>query len=192
MTRGKIGRPSTAPRSGERIGMSLRVTPDIKQRLERSALETGRSLSQEAELRLERSFRDDDLLPQLMAAAYGEKLAAVLMIVGAAMAEAGRTAGFQETRTPEGAVEWFDRPVAYDQAAQAAKAVLGTLAPEGDVRPPRGKPVLPLLLFGDSFANTFLSLATGQLEMPTRARWAEVVRSMLGNDLINRIKHRSS
>ena len=47
---------------GERAGLSLRVTPVVKKRLERAAEKNGRSLSQEAELRLERSFERETRL----------------------------------------------------------------------------------------------------------------------------------
>ena len=54
-----MGRPlrATPPTPGERVPLSLRVTADIRTRLEEAALESGRSLSQEAEMRLERSIR---------------------------------------------------------------------------------------------------------------------------------------
>src|SRR5687768_8282473 len=53
------GRPVKAPVEGERIPLSLRVTAKLKRDLEGAA--GGRSLSQEAEHRLERSFSDDEL-----------------------------------------------------------------------------------------------------------------------------------
>jgi TraY domain len=55
----RVGRPIKPPVSGERVGLSLRVTADMKRKLEAAALESGRSLGQEAELRLERSFEID-------------------------------------------------------------------------------------------------------------------------------------
>jgi uncharacterized protein YjbJ (UPF0337 family) len=52
----RIGRPTKPPKAGERVTLGLRVTPEIKNKLEKVAIEKGRSLSQEAEFRLERSF----------------------------------------------------------------------------------------------------------------------------------------
>jgi hypothetical protein len=168
--------------------MSLRVTPDMKERLERAAVNTGRSLSQEAELRLERTFRDDDLLSQLMGAAYGEKLAAVLMIIGETMSAVGPTVAHVETQTPEGAENWLKSPVAFDQASKAAQAVLGALAPTGPTAPRS-----PKLSIADGYAKFYLDVASGQLSMTdARGRWGNVVQEMLGSDLIHRIKQRSS
>ncbi len=48
----KVGRPPA-----NRVALSLRVSPEVKQRLDDLAEKSGRSISQEAELRLEQSFR---------------------------------------------------------------------------------------------------------------------------------------
>ena len=52
----RIGRPTKKPKPGERVPLGLRVTPEMKKRLEKAAIRNGRSISQEAELRLERSL----------------------------------------------------------------------------------------------------------------------------------------
>ncbi len=45
------------PKAGQnRVGMMVRIAPDIRERLEQSAEKAGRSLGQEVELRLDRSF----------------------------------------------------------------------------------------------------------------------------------------
>lgn len=45
------------PKAGQnRVGMMVRIAPDIRERLEKSAEQAGRSLGQEVELRLDRSF----------------------------------------------------------------------------------------------------------------------------------------
>jgi predicted HicB family RNase H-like nuclease len=65
--RKRLGRPTKPPTSGERTPLGLRVAPEIKRKLEAAAMESGRSLSQEAELRLERSFEHEFLLKSLQA-----------------------------------------------------------------------------------------------------------------------------
>jgi hypothetical protein len=55
------GRPTKKPKAGERVPLGLRVTADIKRKLDGAAEKAGRSQSQEAELRLERSFDHDDI-----------------------------------------------------------------------------------------------------------------------------------
>lgn len=52
----------------ERIALGLRVTPEMKRRLDVLARTSGRSLSQEVEIRLEQSFRDDLLVERLFSA----------------------------------------------------------------------------------------------------------------------------
>ena len=75
----RIGRPTKAPKPGERVSLGLRVTADIKQKLDEAAARSGRSQSQEAELRLERSFEREELLPEVLTLAYGKPLADVLI-----------------------------------------------------------------------------------------------------------------
>jgi hypothetical protein len=43
------------------VPLGLRVTAEAKRKLEEAAIKSGRSISQEAELRIERSFDDDRL-----------------------------------------------------------------------------------------------------------------------------------
>jgi len=74
----RIGRPTKPPKAGQRVPLGLRVTPEMKKRLEKAATKKGRSLSQEAELRLERSL---DLSRHLMIA-QGDRWAPVLIYKG--------------------------------------------------------------------------------------------------------------
>ena len=59
--------------------LGLRVTAELKNRIEGAANEKGRSLSQEAEFRLERSFDREELLPEVLTLAYGKALANVFI-----------------------------------------------------------------------------------------------------------------
>ena len=61
----RMGRPTRPPRPGERVTLGLRVTADLKRKLEKDALKNGRSLSQEAEIRLERSYDRDEIFTHL-------------------------------------------------------------------------------------------------------------------------------
>jgi len=79
------GRPSLPKGEGKRHAIGLRVTAGLRHSLEAAVTASGRSLSQEAEFRLEQSFRDE--------AAYGGRELAGLfrMMAGAAaMIEARR------------------------------------------------------------------------------------------------------
>ena len=59
-TRKKRGRPPLPPTEGKREVLTLRVTAELRQRLEGAASDSGRSMSQEAELRIDRSFSAED------------------------------------------------------------------------------------------------------------------------------------
>src|SRR6476646_5919215 len=91
MTEGprRTGRPTKPPPPGKRASLGLKVTGEIKQRLEAAARASGRTQSQEAESRLERSFQEQQLLPQLLVLAYGRSLAALLLILGRVMKDSG-------------------------------------------------------------------------------------------------------
>jgi hypothetical protein len=201
MAQARIGRPPKSPTPGERIGMSLRVTPEMKNQLERAALANGRSLSQEAEFRLQQSFRDDDLLPRLLAAAYGPRLAGVLMMIGSAMSAAGRSAGFSQTFTLEGSTNWMDLAWPYHQARGAAEQVLATLRPEGEIDVPKSveavsnNDAMPVLKgwaenLGAGFANSYMSAAVQQGATEELRRWSEPVRDLLGPEVLNRLEAR--
>jgi hypothetical protein len=58
----RIGRPTKPPKPGARVSLGLRVTSEIKEKLDAAARRTGRSQSQEAEIRLERSFEREGLV----------------------------------------------------------------------------------------------------------------------------------
>lgn len=83
------GRPFAKPKAGgaghprpKRVMLGLRVTPEIKQQLDDAAQRSGRSQSQEAELRLERSFDRQGLLQEVLELSYGPEVAAELIKIG--------------------------------------------------------------------------------------------------------------
>ena len=55
------------PVSGERVPLGLRVTADMKRQIEAAAIESGRSISAEAELELEQSFEREWIVASLKA-----------------------------------------------------------------------------------------------------------------------------
>jgi hypothetical protein len=67
----RMGRPTKAPKADERVSLGLRVTADIKRRLDEAAERSGRSQSQEAEFRLERSFERQTLLREILVLVHG-------------------------------------------------------------------------------------------------------------------------
>jgi TraY domain-containing protein len=90
----RVGRPMRQPKvTGQRVPLSLRVTPEMKARLDKAALKSGRSQSQEAEFRLERSFDHEGLLKEVLTLAYGERGARFLMRLGPVITAQGHEDG---------------------------------------------------------------------------------------------------
>jgi hypothetical protein len=62
MRKRRGGWPARTYKPGERVPMSFRVTPEFKEKLDRAALESGRSLAQEIEIQLELSRRQQHII----------------------------------------------------------------------------------------------------------------------------------
>src|SRR4051794_18964810 len=104
-------RPSTRRvKDQKRIPLSMRITPEIRERLVTEAAARGRSITQEAELRLEQSLSEDDQLVRSLRRIYGPQLAGLLLLIGEALGRAGPAMGFMKSPTIEGAEDWFDAP----------------------------------------------------------------------------------
>ena len=67
------GRPCHGEEA-KRCAIGVRVTPAMRSSIDAAAAANGRSLSQEVEFRLERSFRDDDIVERIKAAQRFVKL----------------------------------------------------------------------------------------------------------------------
>src|SRR5262245_36814431 len=80
------GRPRLRePQPGDRVPLSLRVTPEIKKRIDDASLRSGRSQSQEVEFRLERSCGQQGLLEEALTLRYGARLTTLLTTLADAM-----------------------------------------------------------------------------------------------------------
>jgi hypothetical protein len=132
----KRGRPRKPAIPGQRSALGLRVTPQIKELLDSKTKQSGRTQSQEAELRIELTFRAEQQLAQGLELVFGRQLSGLLMLLGRAMRDAGHLAGYQSARTFEGTENWMCNSYAYDQATEAANAILEAF------RPPRVESLL--------------------------------------------------
>ncbi len=190
------------PKPATRVSLGLKVTADLKNQLDSAARASGRTQSQEAEKRLEQSFRDQALLNQVLELTFGRHLGGLLLLIGRAMTDAGRHSAFLATRNLEDVENWLDNAYGYDQAVQAVHQVLEELRPEGDSSPPNLQPsevvgsiegfssdetVEHLLKnFGVPFANCLLDALQGRGAMVEVRDWAEPVSKMLG-PMVDRI-----
>ena len=115
-----------APR-GEYVGkssvFSTRIRPDLRQKLEQGAKKSGRSLSQEIEHRLRRTFVQDQEISDM----FGDRRTFLLMKMMAAAIQ------FKGHNRPTG--EWLESPEDFEIAIAAALSVLEAVRPSGPVDP---------------------------------------------------------
>jgi hypothetical protein len=78
-TQTQRGRPR---KDNKRAPLSLRIAPSLRERLESAVAENGRSITHEAELRLEQTFLKQGLLPQVLDLAFGHVNADLLHVIG--------------------------------------------------------------------------------------------------------------
>jgi hypothetical protein len=69
-TQRRSGRPALPPEAGKRHAVGLRTTKALKDSLEVAAGASGRSVAQEVEVRLEKSFERDEFIKLLFGAPY--------------------------------------------------------------------------------------------------------------------------
>jgi hypothetical protein len=124
----KRGRPPKGPYTGRTVVFSTRIRPDTRGRLEAAARAAGRSLSQEFEHRLRRTFTEDDRVIDF----FGDpKTAAIVKLIGLVIQSVNRVKG-----RPSGALPWTEQPHLFDQAVKAVAGVLELFRPPGEVADP--------------------------------------------------------
>jgi hypothetical protein len=123
-TRRRPGRPARQLLAGERVPMSHRVRPELKQKMDRAAAENGRSVAQEIELRLEQSFRSEALRDQVLELAFGRIDGDLMYFLGKILQVATHQA-----RTFFDAEHWCDDGSAFKATENYMLSVLDELRP---------------------------------------------------------------
>lgn len=188
-TKRRPGRPGREPELGERVGLSLRVTPGTKRALDAASEAAGRSLSQEAEMRLERSFRDESLIPQLLDAAYGRQTAGLLMLLARVIRDTAHTSAFMRELSLESAEDWMRHPWAYRQVEEAVHLVFDALRPAGEAKLPEvlegatGDLLNAFTQYGRGVASAVLRAAAGHSVSGRLEEAMAPVRERLGDIL---------
>ena len=135
LSRGKKSGPSrkVAP-PGTKVSLGLRVTADTKARIDDAAYRSGRSQSEEATWRIERSFDHEDLLLDTLRLAFGE-FGLVVLLLAYRMQTDGRFAAWQATNdvTCWQGDAWMTNPTGYDAAARRAHLILDMFRPAGEI-----------------------------------------------------------
>jgi hypothetical protein len=184
------GRPTKQSEPGARVSLGLKVTPEIKAKLDEAARHSGRTQSQEAELRLTESFRDQEIIERTLALAYGEQLTAIVLTLATVLKEGGPTWGFFSTS--EASKDWLADPYAFDQAARAIDRILDAMRPEGDPATPKmalGSHQTEKLIgnAGEVWANTALLALAGFPHGSFYERPMARLRPLLG-PIANRVR----
>ena len=171
-----------------RAPLSMRLTPETRNRLVEEAAKNGRSITQEAEIRLENTFRDQSYVFQAFELAYGRGPAAILQIIARAMDNAGKHSIKLGLMDP---AEWPKDPDAVENVKRALYIILSGFQPEDYVASEENlDPIRTGVSLGPAFARSILlSIKTapedsgGELE-----KWALPIRDQLGVDLTNQIR----
>ncbi len=96
----RIGRPMKPAVEGNRVSLGLKVTAEIKGRIDAAAKESGRTQSQEAERLIERAFQYDELLEAMRTT--------MAKIKDGNIEAAFRIAGYRPLHSPHGKI-WVPR-----------------------------------------------------------------------------------
>ena len=119
------GWPARVPKPGERVPMSFRVTPEFKAKLDRTAKESGRSLAQEIELRLERSLDEERHLADALEIGFGRHVAGLMLAIGHVLKEAAPAAR-------SGELGWLSDPEMFRKVVESINLLLQAIDPAGD------------------------------------------------------------
>ncbi len=117
-----------APRgeyAGKSSVFSTRIRPDLRQKLEQGAKQSGRSLSQEIEHRLRRSFVEDEKISD----AFGDRRTYLIMKMIAMGINLPRM-------REEPDVSWLDDPYYFDLSIGTALSILEAIRPKGEITAP--------------------------------------------------------
>jgi hypothetical protein len=114
----RTGRPLRPAVPGARVSLGLKVTPEIKTKLDEATRITGRTQSAEAEIRLEQSFAKDE-------AFGGAEARQIALMMASAFAVAGMRKG-KEIR----AEDWASDPECYLAGMLGVVGALMTHAPQ--------------------------------------------------------------
>src|SRR4051812_44215955 len=126
------GRKPQPANQGQRVSLGLKVTPAIKNELDAAAKANGRTQSQEAEVRIEQTFRDQKTIEAGLNLAFGPELAALLLLIGNRVRTLSTVANFLTGSEHHNTNAWLHNPYVFDQTVQSISAILAAMRPPGD------------------------------------------------------------
>jgi hypothetical protein len=186
----KRGRPTKPPTAGRKSPLGLRVTPEIKDMLDGAAQHNSRTQSQEAELRIEATFRSEQQLSQGLEIVYGRQIAGLLTLIGHVLRDVGPMAGNVAALSVVVDRDWLSSAFAVDQAVKAVNYIFDSIRPNGEPVPEhlRG----PLVIGGTDLNAVHRELGKGvatsyltAIADPASAASADLQR--IGNEVRERL-----
>ena len=168
-----IGRPRLPPGEGKLHAIGIRTTREIKDLLQDAANSSGRSVAQEVERRVERSFQATELLNEALQMRYGPQGARFLGLVGQMMLAAVVNAHIAEA-------DWLSDPTA---VAAVKRAMIRFIAEFPD---PPGQPTAGAIEAATARADRLLSVL-GTISDVGEGPWAATVRKDFGEPTASRL-----
>ena len=115
-------RPGRRPKDQKRLPLSIRITPALRTRLVSAAAANGRSITQEAELRLEQTVDQERSLVDALELGFGRQVAAVMLTIGYVIK------GMQPDRRP-GDIGWLSDPEVFREIIDSINLLLQAIDP---------------------------------------------------------------
>lgn len=135
------GRPPLPSAEQRRHILSVRVRDETRVQLEKAALRSERSISQEVEAQIERSFERQGLYRDVLELRYGRSVAGLVMVLGETIHLALEALSFSlpsenEADQPAGSrpfdEEWLRDPAGYAAVVSCVVAMLEEFRPAAD------------------------------------------------------------
>ena len=145
--------------TGKRYPLNMRTTFETRKRLEAAAIDSGRSLTHEAEVRIEQSFRTEDFAVSALEMAFGTEIAGIALAVADILhTTAIATRALLADDVVDGS-GWIDDPVAFNNAVKGVQVLLEGLRPPGEPSP------IPVRLVGPLATQAMLDALPDRLKL---------------------------
>jgi hypothetical protein len=189
--------PKRQPKPGERVPLGLRVTPELKRALDQAAASSGRSQSQEAEVRLERTFASEHSLLEMLDLAYGCENVALVMTFAELIRSVGSSAALlamARSKNEHPQASWIEDPFLFNEVVASINEIIESLRPQGEAVAPKNYQE-NLRDIGKRSAQAVLAILAGQASPDVelvRSGWAERNRKRISHSTMLRIMEATS
>jgi hypothetical protein len=190
------GRP--ARHQGERLSKNrtFRVRGQLDEQLSAAAEKSGRSVSEEIEFRLDRTFAGEHPLSlfELIDLAYGQENIALIMSIAELIRSIGANApqlALARSKHEQPGANWIDDPFLFDEVVKSINELLGSLRPEGEAVAPKNYQE-SLRNIGKRSAHAILAILAGTAPVAAelvRSGWAARTAAKVSPSTMFRIQH---